>query len=238
MSGPPVVLGLGVTPEVVAGFAARHSLRAEDRGKGIPFAPVIVLLAGVDDERLGQAAERGFHACYEILDADQEDQGVALRLLPTLTQGGLYLSLSTAAAHTTNVARHFRRRLEAWLDLPMIIAADIEMALHEAVSNAVVHGNLEIPLSMPGKQDGLSGYARLIEERLAEARFAARRVEVAARSEDHAVHIAVQDQGPGYGARSSFGSTLTGHGLQLIHGIARSVSVGEGGRRITMEFAR
>lgn len=235
MGRPPLIMGLGVASEWGVDFAARYGLQWEIPLQGTSHSSLIVLIADVDDERLAEAAERGFQACCELPADDRE---MRERLLPALARGGLYLSLSTATAHATNVARHFRRRLEVWLDLPVIVAADIETALHEAVTNAVLHGNLEIPQSMPETQQQLTNFARLVEERLAQSVLAARRLVITADPKPDGLGILVRDQGEGYGSHPSFGASRGGLGLQTIYGIARSVSVSEGGRCIVMEFAR
>src|SRR5437879_3021868 len=75
-------------------------------------------------------------------------------------------------------------------------AAGVDLALHEALLNALHHGNLELDSSL--RRDGDATYYRLAESRCRLEPYRSRRVHVRARlSSWEAVYI-IRDEGPGF----------------------------------------
>lgn len=113
---------------------------------------------------------------------------------------------------------------------------DIELALHEAVSNALVHGNLGVGSMQELSMSALDEYSRLMERGLSDPGLTSRRVEVAGRFDDHGFSVEVTDEGAGYDASNVKNQGACGRGLELIAAVAQSCDVLDGGRRLSMRF--
>lgn len=125
-----------------------------------------------------------------------------------------------------------RRRPDVGHDLLF----DIELALHEAVSNALVHGNLGICSMRELSIDALDQYSRQMEQGFSDPGLARRRVEVAGSFDDDGFCVEVTDEGAGYDAADVKGQGACGRGLELIAAVAQSCSTHDGGRRLSMRF--
>lgn len=79
-------------------------------------------------------------------------------------------------------------------------AENIALALREAVSNAMFHGNLEIPSFIRGER-GIRGFNEEIEARKSEERYRDRRVIVEYELTPEYVEYCIEDEGPGFNYR-------------------------------------
>lgn len=116
----------------------------------------------------------------------------------------------------------------------------IEIALHEAIANAVQHGNLELDSSLRGTVAGQTEYAHLLGQRLDDPWFGNRSVHVHANWRGDRLTVSVIDEGPGYTPPAEpampTASACSGRGLMLIRSLADMVEVLADGRCLRMEF--
>lgn len=175
-------------------------------------------------------------------------------LLDRAASADIFASITTATAHDLQLAHRVVEALREDGRVGEPAASDIEFALHEAVSNALLHGNLELE-SMKGLSLGdLNRFSDEFASRLKDPVLAARRVEVLIRTAGSTAMVEVSDEGSGFNPRprqagcgTSCGATgptplpqsahgASGRGLDLIAGIATTLELLDGGRRIRMEF--
>lgn len=75
----------------------------------------------------------------------------------------------------------------------------LAMAYHEALVNALEHGNLEVDSSLKGDLfSAKDRYFALLEERLADPAYAGRRVEVGVEVTPERFEVRIADEGPGF----------------------------------------
>jgi CheY-like chemotaxis protein len=77
-------------------------------------------------------------------------------------------------------------------------AQKIILALDEALSNAVEHGNLEVPSHSKADVEGMESYRRLVASREADPRYGERTVTVESSIGRGELRVTVTDQGPGF----------------------------------------
>lgn len=224
----------GVAADRLERLAAGCGLPRWDGAAGSDVR-VLALLAGpAPGEDAGQWLPP-FAAWIEIDELSDEAVGV---LLGEARDADLFASLTTATANRLHLAGrlvaavHARRRLsDAQRD-------DIELALHEAISNALVHGNLQIEGMKGLSVAALDRFSAEISTRMADRAFAGRRIEVSCVLEPSAAVIEVIDQGTGYERTDREGNAgASGRGLDLITALTEACEVLDRGRRIRMRFA-
>jgi len=117
----------------------------------------------------------------------------------------------------------------------------IAMAYHEALVNALEHGNLDMDSSLKG--DFITGqdtYAALLHSRLEDPVFAARRVEVFVSTTPEHYEVTIHDDGPGFDFRKLTriaDDTLTkqcGRGLAMIRMVMDEATHNEKGNQIRL----
>ena len=118
----------------------------------------------------------------------------------------------------------------------------IGMALHEALVNAIEHGNLEVPSAL--KEDG-DAFQKMIAQRSTQLPYSTRRVRVTAHHSLQAgqceVKYVIADEGPGFNWADLPDPTdpanlekPSGRGLLLIHTFMDEVTFNSAGNEVTL----
>ena len=115
------------------------------------------------------------------------------------------------------------------------------VALHEALSNAMYHGNLEVSTALRRENLDDDAFHRVADEHRRQSPWRDRRVHLSAKiTSDEAIFV-VRDEGPGFNFASlpdprdrSNLEEIGGRGLFLIRLFMTEVRHGERGREITM----
>jgi len=174
--------------------------------------------------------------CAEIGRGAPSPEG----LRGAVAMDGLYMALSTFSAHAVDAAHLFAAALTRRLFLKEGLAHAVETALHEAVVNAIVHGNLGMGSADRETVDGFARYCAQIESRLSDPGRADKWIEIAAQWTASEIVATVTDQGlgyrPGQGGAEEF--EKSGRGLRIVRALTRDIRIDEGGRRIVMRFSR
>lgn len=119
------------------------------------------------------------------------------------------------------------------------VRTQVGMALMEGVSNAIIHGNLEVGSEL--RVDGTKKYYAAIEQRRHQQPYANRRVRCVARESAEQVEYTIVDEGPGFDHSSLPDPTspenlirAQGRGLMLIRMFMDEVRHNERGNEIFM----
>lgn len=223
------VTGIGVAEADLARIAAHVG----DRGRGR-----VLLAAGLDPEPVTAAlAEAAPVGCVEYAPGDE---AVVHRTVADLESWGLVLSVTTQTAYTVPVAGLICTGLvgRGWLGTGDD-REGIEMAVHEAVANAVIHGNLGVTSNDRHDIDGLRAYQESITQGLADPARGRRRVTVMAVRDDGGLGIGVRDEGAGCASdqiRCRLGEEAYGRGFQIIGSQVREIDLFDDGRGLLMRF--
>nr|WP_246513083.1 ATP-binding protein [Azospirillum picis] len=214
---------------------------------GGPLALLLAGPAGADADALWQPP---FAAWVEVVPCRDaaEDPGPSLRsLMDAAAAADLYVNVTTATAHDLHLGARLLTALTARCPLAGERRGDVELALHEAISNALVHGNLGVSGMKELSAAELDRFSRDLETRLADPVLAARRIAIAVRLEvggdgQRAASVDIADEGAGFAPDRGHhhdprpGSGASGRGLDLIGSIADGLEIADGGRRIRLRF--
>lgn len=181
-----------------------------------------------------------------VICVEQEAGAPAPEAAAGIAPGAPWLSLSliTATAYHVPVAHAFVTALDTRLHLHLPERPRIETALHEAVVNAILHGNLGLPSPTGNGFAAIDGLERQLQDRLRNDDIRQRRVFVGAHWSAVCVSVCVGDEGMGYDAGAVAADPLTatsfpnGRGRSLIGCLSDGVEVVEDGRCTWLEFRR
>jgi len=116
----------------------------------------------------------------------------------------------------------------------------IGIALHESLTNAIYHGNLELDSEL--RQEGEELFYELADHRRTQEPYSSRRVHVEAMANRDLIRYVIRDEGPGFDANQVKDPTaeenlfkMGGRGLLLIRNFMDRVSHNPQGNEITLE---
>jgi CheY-like chemotaxis protein len=218
-----------------------------------PSLPVILTTGYGSDETATEALQHG--AVSYVLKSELEAD-----LVPTLRN---VLSVTTGRNHQTLLSGQqlsaesvFELETDVALVTPLVTHLDgllqrlnfcddadrirLGIALHEALVNAIVHGNLEI--TSESREDGPgAAYARLIDERRGVEPYRGRKVHVRALVSRDEARFVIRDEGPGYDpallpdpTHPEYIERVSGRGMFLIRTFLDEVHHNERGNEITL----
>gem|GEM_PF-1825717 len=199
----------------------------------------VTVLYGIDHDLIEHGLNH-HHGCVEQV-GDHLLSGA--NLLECLQRQGLYLGLSTSAAYGIELAKLFTLALKSRLDFSEDARDNLELALHEALVNGLIHGNLGIASAGRETLEMFTEYCHSVERGLADSDRGLRLIEVFAWWDDSQVEISVVDDGEGFDVDALERSArlpgrTSGRGLQLIGSLCESYRITRGGRHLSMRFKR
>jgi anti-sigma regulatory factor (Ser/Thr protein kinase) len=115
------------------------------------------------------------------------------------------------------------------------------VALHEALSNAIVHGNLEVPSDL--KERGDNVFAESLAARAADPRYASRSVDIQILYNGQHCHWVLTQEGPGFNVERVLGRQgpgeadtvlSSGRGILMMRAFVDDVHFCAGGRQVTL----
>jgi CheY-like chemotaxis protein len=220
--------------------------------KGFPRIPVILMTAGGSEDAAVQALQEGA-ASYVPKHA------LARRLRETLHTVFAATRANYAHAELDRrvIAREFTFVLEndaaLLLALPTYLQPHLcsaglidhfaylqtNMALQEALSNALYHGNLEVGSQL--REQNADDFLRLSSHRAGQPPYRDRRIHVQARLSGETARFCVRDEGPGFDSARLPDPTDPanldrphGRGILLMRTFMDEVSYNERGNEVTM----
>lgn len=147
------------------------------------------------------------------------------------------LSLTTASAWRSDIAHIAAGCLNRHFGLQDAKALQITTCLQEAISNAIIHGNLRLSSAFTSLEEMQLHYDR-IEERIGKALYRDTRVDILAWDRNDALELAVGDSGDGFTLPTNTDERLPhGRGLMLVMSLTSRVWTGRNGRGLHMAFA-
>jgi CheY-like chemotaxis protein len=213
----------------------------------------VVLMTAVGSEEIAVAALQKGAASYVPKRNLQSDIAWTLnnvvavaragrdqvRLLECLRQTEMYFELDNDSSLVPTLLGHLDKQGACMKPGDWTERMRVGVALHEALVNAIYHGNLEVSSDL--RQEDEKRFYRLVEERRRQSPYRDRRVHVRATlGRDDAVYV-VEDQGPGFDPRALPDPTdpanldrIGGRGLMLIRTFMDHVEHNASGNRITM----
>lgn len=149
--------------------------------------------------------------------------------------------LTCPVIYTCDVAKIFTEALYKRLEFSEARRSKIHLALHEALVNGLIHGNLAIGSDLRQSARDFVEYSRILNERLNDPAYAQKSVSIWATWNSKKLEIKIRDEGAGYAVAPTMQRCVdikakSGRGLRLIAGTADSCTIDDFGREITLSF--
>jgi CheY-like chemotaxis protein len=233
----PEIDGLGLVKEVRATYPAIPVILMTAHGSEDIAAAA--LLAGaasyVPKRHLARDLPETVQTILYLAQANRQQQAVLAYLVDSESRFTLPNDLRLISPLVAFLQNDLRRmglhQGDGDLHLPI--------ALHEALVNAIVHGNLEVPGHL--RETDSSDYLEWIKQRQATPPYSERRVHVIARETREELKYVIRDEGPGFDTSTLPDPADTedlknscGRGLFLIRTFMDEVRFNEAGNEITM----
>ena len=166
---------------------------------------------------------------------------VGKRCFNAVKRGGLCLSVLTGSTFSLEIPKLIETAIQRRFNFGKRNSDGLlTLCLAEALSNAVIHGNLEIDCSLRASSEGFQKFRQVMNERIANPALSNRRVTITVFSnKDGGLYISISDQGQGFSltthpAQPINGRAKSGRGLSLIRTIAKGMWTEDGGRTLVV----
>lgn len=228
--------------ELVETLTAEHPLIAVVlmTSQGNEKIAVRALQAGaasyVPKRHLKQELADTVRGVLEIAEARKSQH----RVLQYLRSNTTRLELENDPGLIVPAATYFHKNLERLGFGDEALRTQLCVALVEALSNSMIHGNLEVDSTLRGTDR--AEYYRCIEERRQQAPYAARRLRCESRETTDEVEYTFADEGPGFDPTTIPDPRaaenllkVSGRGILLIRTFMDRVEFNDKGNQITMK---
>ncbi len=235
------LVGEGINPKTVKRIALQGGFSSLDTIENVEqdddLNDIVVLFIGtLDENHLLMELKKPRKACVELVSEydDLSEKDIAF-----LTANDLTLAVRTETAVKVPISHVFATAILERLKVSQDQAIDLETVLHEAIFNAILHGNLEIE----SHGEDAPNYFQLLEEKVSNPSFGNRKIYASAKWDHEELLITVCDEGKGFSLNQDFYKDImsegySGRGLYLIQALSDSFTLGKDGRSIEMRFRR
>lgn len=161
------------------------------------------------------------------------------QLLSCMTETLMSFTIGNDDSLISPLIAHIQDQIRCMRTLQEPDTVRLGVALHEALSNAILHGNLECSSDL--RQEDESIFHQLAKERRQQTPFSLRTVQISARLSASEVRITVRDQGRGFDVRREMDpdrpidlERIGGRGLLLMRSFMDVVYHNATGNEITL----
>ncbi len=230
--------GDGISADSMARYAAQYGMSSAQAGSKPNGSDTrnILLMTKSEVEKLATFAAGPYAAYVEIIG---DEDPLNTETLEGLAQGKLCFSFATNTIYQMDSAALICDALAARGVLSAMRRPDVELSLHESISNAVVHGNLNLASNMKGDLSNYAKFAQELQQRMTSPE-ANRRVDIVCSWDHEFLDVSIHDKGDGYDETKLPANVdpfaPAGRGLAIMRSLTLAMNVTHGGRVTTLRF--
>ena len=172
---------------------------------------------------------------YNLIEMMEETECFKLPELDQATQ----LYVSTKIAYKLSAGRALAQRIVNEYGVPQPVGYELETALHEAIANAIVHGNLGIRGSYDNLTDFDDFYTKVKSALEDKCRFL-KKLMITYMKTNNLVSVMITDQGNGFDFTPIddhyHTEKLSGNGRFLMKHYSENIQYHDGGSSVELQF--
>lgn len=230
--------GDAVSPDSLSRLATRYSMSAAPAGTKPNGHDIcnLLILGEKEISCISDYLSQPYSAYIELVDEENPVDG---EVLQGLAEGKLCFSFATSTIYQMDGAAVICDALTQRGILSAMRRPDVELSLHESISNAVVHGNLALASNTKGDLGNYAKFAQELQQRMVSPE-AKKRVNVLCSWDHEFLDITITDKGSGYD-ESKLPANIdpfapAGRGLAIMRSLTLAMNVTHGGRVVTLRF--
>lgn len=199
-------------------------------------ASIEVLRLGAFDFLLKPFEARDLIQMLDKLEAIQANRKKEVEALPFFTEN-IEIAIPSETKLISAIKSFLQDRMKSFCKLHKIDERKLNLCLHEALINAVIHGNLEIPSELKAESD--EKFDALVREREANPAFSSRQVQIKCQVTTEGLTFEIQDEGRGFDLQiikqlDPLQMVSHGRGILIILSFMDQVGWNETGNKISM----
>lgn len=239
MAAPVACLyGDSIPPDSMARYAAMYNMSSACSGAkpNGQAQPNILLMTKSELDSMSSLVTQPFDGYVELIG---NEDPINSETLSGLSEGKLCFSFATNTIYQMDSAALICDALAARGVLSAMRRPDVELSLHESISNAVVHGNLSLASNMKGDISNYAKFAQELQQRMTSPE-ANRRVDIICSWDHEFLDVTICDKGNGYDETKLPANVdpfaPAGRGLAIMRSLTLAMNVTHGGRVTTLRF--
>lgn len=148
-------------------------------------------------------------------------------------------TFTSLQAHQKNLATEVTEYINNFISLNADLKFRVRFCLQEAITNALLHGNLELP-SMPGTLEGMDKFVAELHARITRPEFASKKIYInVIIIENTTIVLDIGDEGNGFIKKDELPEkSFFGRGLRLVEQCANNVFYAQDKRMLHIELKR
>lgn len=217
-------------------FFVRHPALFSEKG-------AVAIAAPLHEKDLEHVAEAKYAMVVEALDPHDDLSGV-LGTAILKEKPALFLSLTTATAFHMPLSYYASATLQKMFSFSEDLRQGMEFCLQEAISNALIHGNLAVHSAQKTGDGESEAFFNAVQNRLVELPWKNRRLTLAARSIHAGLQVMIEDEGDGFDVEKVMNPSKTidpnkpsGRSAHIIRELTAARHYELGGRRLLLDFS-
>lgn len=218
-----------------AALAPRRSETAEDE---------ILVSLDPDDQTFARFNGSSIIGIHQVQAGDRFDDA-AIKLTRLARNDLIFVSLTSRSAYGSRLVAHLSEKIDLLFGLKERLRLAVRTSLIEALQNAIVHGNLELPSPSVEEISDFGRFASRINERLQDKILGGRAIDIGVWKVENSLYVSITDHGKGFDLDAGdqmnapdgeCGRQYTGRGRMIMQEMTSRIWVDQGGRRTTMRF--
>ena len=190
---PTGICGYNIPHEIIKIIAEKLAISPVEinNTKDIDTSNMVVLFNSLTNEDLPklEALEMS-----RFVDINVKD--LAKAVTDTAQEGAFKISISTKVAYNLNLDSFLTEKIAAFVSAEKEYKEDIKAIIHEALNNALLHGNLEIPNELVNSAEKIDELEETVKQRLSIPDYAFKELEIIVVPCKNEIKLSITDDRP------------------------------------------
>lgn len=190
---PTGICGYNIPHEIIKIIAEKLAISPIEINniKDIDTSNIVVLFNSLTNDDLPKLESLEMSRFVDINVKD-----LAKAVTDTAQEGSAKISISTKVAYNLDLVSFFATKAISFVNAEKEYAKDIKAVIHEAINNALLHGNLGIPNELVDSAEKIDELKETVKQRLSIPDYAFKELEIAVIPGKNEIKLSITDDRP------------------------------------------